>query len=793
MKQPLARPGCPAALKTLTVTALLLVGGVRLSAAAASASLANGGFESGLDHWRTWSRTAGALTATVDRESPHGGHAALRLDHRGDADWSLEPALRLEVQPGDLVELACWVQREGEGTATLCASTWNVRNEVVAWSSGDRTTFPVPGWQHLRTRIVVTSPITHVQPRLIGSGPATIWVDDFTVVRAGILLALRPVDLPRELTLTNAVLEVTFRTGDATLSVVRRPNGRRWTQQAFSGDTLVRQATLRDGRLRCDLLHAGTGLDSIATLALDADRPELLIELSAQGELPGILHFPHPFLGKPGDHLVLPMNEGISFPVEDPSVSPLHLVAYGGHGLCMAFFGITDGAAGLMAVLETPDDAAIRVDRRDGQLVIQPEWQAERGRFGYPRRLRYVIFDEGGHVAMAKRYRAHAQQRGLLKTLAEKRQANPHVDRLLGAVNVWCWDRDAVSLVRELQAAGIERILWSNRQPPGALKTLNDLGVLTSRYDIYQDVMAPTNFPRLQWIHPDWTTNAWPRDIILDRNGQWLRGWGVEARDGTLIPCGVICDRQALPYARERIPAELATHPYLCRFLDTTTAAPWHECHHPDHPMTRGESRRWKMELLRYVSEDCRLVTGSETGHDAAVPFLHYFEGMLSLGPYRVPDAGRRMREIWTNVPPAVARFQLGHAYRLPLWELVYHDCVVAQWYWGDYNNKLPALWDKRDLFNLLYGVPPMFMFDRQLWREHRDRFVQRYTNTCPHVRRVADQEMTNHRFLTPDRSVQQTVFANGITITVNFGPAEFRLPDGAVVGPLGYHVTDDP
>ena len=85
------------------------------------------------------------------------------------------------------------------------------------------------------------------------------------------------------------------------------------------------------------------------------------------------------------------------------------------------------------------------------------------------------------------------------------------------------------------------------------------------------------------------------------------------------------------------------------------------------------------------------LVTGCETGHDAAVPYVHYFEGMLSLGPYRVPDAGRDMIRIWDEVPERVRKFQLGHDYRLPLWELVYHDCVVAQWYWGDYNNKLPG------------------------------------------------------------------------------------------------------
>jgi hypothetical protein len=338
-----------------------------------------------------------------------------------------------------------------------------------------------------------------------------------------------------------------------------------------------------------------------------------------------------------------------------------------------------------------------------------------------------------------------------------------------------------------MQAAGIERILWSNRQTPDNLQRLNQLGVLTSRYDMYQDAMNPAEFPKLQWVHSDWTTNAWPKDIILGANGQPIKGWGVETKDGTMIHCGVICDKQALPYARERTPPELATHPYKCRFIDTTTAAPWHECYHPDHPMTRTESRQHKMRLLEYFSRDLHLVTGCETGHDASVPFLHYFEGMLSLGPYRVPDAGRRMSVIWTNVPPQVAKFQLGHEYRLPLWELVFHDCVVSQWYWGDYNNKLPALWDKRDLFNVLYGTPPMFMFDRKSWAENKDRFVQSYQTVCPQVRKVGYAEMTDHRFLTPDRSVQQTEFSSGHVITVNFGTAPHSLAEGKRIEPMGF------
>jgi hypothetical protein len=202
-------------------------------------------------------------------------------------------------------------------------------------------------------------------------------------------------------------------------------------------------------------------------------------------------------------------------------------------------------------------------------------------------------------------------------------------------------------------------------------------------------------------------------------------------------------------------------------------------------PETREQNRCREMVWLNYVP-------GSETGHDAAVPFLHYFEGMLSLGPYRVPDAGRKTQQIWDEVPERVAKFQLGEKYRLPLWELVYHDCVVAQWYWGDYNNKLPSLWNKRDLFNALYGTPPMFMFNRKLWEQNRDRFAQSYRAATPVARATGYSEMTDHWFLTTDRSVQQTRFANGVTVTVNFGDTPYRGADGAVVSPQNFRVTPD-
>ncbi|MFZ2148239.1 MAG: glycoside hydrolase [Sedimentisphaerales bacterium] len=596
---------------------------------------------------------------------------------------------------------------------------------------------------------------------------------------------------PKKLTISNDMISVMLDSNDATLSVTDNRTGNTWRQKSLTEGKIIQTAGTKYG---IEITWRQDGLDmAIKTeLLLDKDLPEFTLTLTSEGEFKQPLRFPHPFITEPGTYLVVPMNEGISYPIEDKTISPIRLVAYGGHGICMPFWGVTDGRQGHMAIIETPDDAAIRIQRIDEKLCIAPEWDSQKGHFGYARRLRYIFFDKGGHVAVCKRYRSYAQKTGLLKTLEQKRKENPDVDLLVGAVNVWCWEKDALDIVREMKSLGIERILWSHREQPDVIKSMNEMdGVLTSRYDIYQDLMDPQVVEQqLRRVHPDWTQNAWPKDIMLDKNGDWQKGWQVKGKDGNMYPCGVLCDRQAPKYAQQRVLAELKTHPYKCRFIDTTTASPWRECYHPDHPMTRSDSRHWKMELLRVICEDMKLVTGSETGHDAAVPYVHYFEGMLSLGPYRVPDAGRNMREIWTEVPERVAKFQVGHKYRLPLWELVYHDCVVAQWYWGDYNNKLPALWDKRDLFNILYGTPPMFMFNRQVFNQNKERFAQSYKDVCPVARAVGYAEMTDHRFLTSDRNVQKTSFANGTTITVNFGDEPYRMPNGKTVVPMSYHVS---
>ncbi len=735
--------------------------------------------------WTTvWSRAKDAAKAAPDTAERHASDASLRINHSGDGDWSLTPEIRFPVTAGDLIEASAWVRVRGTGNAGVSFTLRTAEGRAVAWTAGDRLADGDTDWTLLRSRVVVPRDVTSVAPRITGTGLATIWTEGLRYRR----LARTAGAASGPVAASNGVVCVSLDPATAGLTLADRRTGATWLPRPDPGSPLLVADARSDGRtLTATLTDLTRDLEIRVRIEVDATAPEALVTLAADGPLGAPLAWPPPFETAPGQRLIVPMNEGIGFPVDDPAAPAMRLIAYGGHGICMAFYGVADGERGVMGLLETPDDAAVRFARPEGgRLAISPEWVPQRGRFGTERKLRLVAIDRGGYVAMCKRYRAHARTTGLLKAFTEKQRERPGVAKLAGAVNVWFMDGGKTAMGRDLADAGIRRVLWSAGGSSNELAELNRLGFLTSRYDIFQDCMDPAQFPNLHRKHGDWTSEAWPTGIVIRANGDWERGWQVKAKDGAMIPCGVLCDRLAPEWARRRIGEELKSKAFGGRFIDTTTASSWRECYATNHPMTRTESRRFKMELLNVISGEFKLVCGSETGHDAAVPFADFFEGMLSLGPFRVPDSGRDTMRKWTEeeVPERVERFQAGYGYRLPLWELVYHDCCVAQWYWGDYNNKLPSQWDRRDLWNALYGTPPMWMFNRKEWERDRARFVRSYETATPVAARTMMHEMTDHRWLAPDGSVQQSSFADGTVVTVNFGAAAFRLPDGRDLAP---------
>jgi len=778
----------PLGLLLVLVTSL----GATRAVAAPPNLLTNGDFTAGLTAgtptgWAPfWSRQAGAGSMALDDQTRHGGHLSLKVTHTGTNDWSAAQAASLPVKGGGIFRLGGWVKCEKAGSAELSVVTRDAKGNVLDWSYAPAPTSGTHDWQLLSRRFVVPNGCATAQFRLIGNGPGTVWLSEAFLVKEGAVpAALRG----KTLRLENRLLDVRLAAGDGTLAVTDRRAGRTWRQAPFGAGLIVRDARRSSAAsARLTLWDVANDLTLRATVTLAPDAPEMTVTLAGAEDAPvrEPVTFPQPFVTAKGTALVVPLNEGILYPVDDASIPPVSLVTYSGHGLCMPWVGVADTktGAGVMAILRTPDDAHVEITRRAaGNLFMQPEWEATRGRFGYARSLTYVFLASGGYVAQAKRYREYAKQTGLFKTLAQKRRENPNVDKLIGAVNVWNWDEDKAPFCRQLKALGMDRVLWSGGGSPSEIAAINALGYLTSRYDIYQDVYppdAPQGLPKA----------GWPQDLVWLPDGDWMKGWATVQKkpDGTQVVFqgGVINSARGLARAEQTIPADLKTTPYGCRFIDTTTASPWREDYNPAHPLTRSEDRRYKMALLDFCSRQEKLVVGTETGIDPSVPYVDYYEGMMSLAPYRLPDSGRDLPEYKTPTPEFL-KFQVGPFYRIPLWELVYHDCVVADWYWGDSTNKEPEAWPQRDLFNILYGTPPLFLFDKPTWEKNRAHFARTYQTVCPLVRRLGYDEMRSHEFLTPDHAVQQTRWASGVTVTVNFGDAPYTLRPGVVLPALGW------
>ena len=197
------------------------------------------------------------------------------------------------------------------------------------------------------------------------------------------------------------------------------------------------------------------------------------------------------------------------------------------------------------------------------------------------------------------------------------------------------------------------------------------------------------------------------------QDGEYANGWlgSFTEPDGTVKKVQAeSAILRLLGLERRIIPADLAKTPMTARFFDTDTAAPWREDYSPAHPLSRSQDRDYRMQLLAYASQDLKLVNGSETGIDTAVPYLDYFEGMMSISEFRCPDFGTQHAGYHRSDSRTSLISRSAHNTGFPLFELVYHECVVNYWYWGDYNNKEPAVWQRRDLFNILYATPPVYI-----------------------------------------------------------------------------------
>jgi len=161
---------------------------------------------------------------------------------------------------------------------------------------------------------------------------------------------------------------------------------RNWGQKAFGRAPAVRET----GRPERNRLRVSLG-EFIAEIELGKDAPEVAVTLTGTGALKEPPAFPPPFASERGAWLVVPLNEGIIYPVDDEGIRPRQLAAYSGHGISMPWFGVTDPATGAGA--GPPGDVLARVSD------------------GGPRGAAHVLGERSGDRGELRRERVPAERR----------------------------------------------------------------------------------------------------------------------------------------------------------------------------------------------------------------------------------------------------------------------------------------------------------------------------------------------------------------------------------------------
>lgn len=457
-------------------------------------------------------------------------------------------------------------------------------------------------------------------------------------------------------------------------------------------------------------------------------------------------------------------------------------------GLDMPWMGVTDTVTGegMMSLYETPTD--VWVDLREdaaSRMWPQTRWAASMGSFSYPRRMSWQFVPSGGYVALAKRFRSYAKLTGMLKTLAQKTRERPKVDWLRGAALIWGGRTDA-EFIKQLKAAGIVRALiyGAISKSPSAVDIagITAQGFLAGEYDNFSDILEGP-----MGINRDNIAECAYRSAEDEAEAGWptLGGPSYHTRSSYRV----------IKVADSFLPALLKTHPFTARFLDVSSALDLYEDYHPKHTFDRRQDMVYRKALYQYMA-DHGLVVGGEHGKAWNASVLDYNEGMASGAFWWEMPAGYllppKSRE---EIKPDYLRYAAAYDMQIPLWELVFHDCVQSSWYWGDssdyYYDVAPEICERKELANMLYGTMPL-MWTNNIgygWDRNRSRFVETYWKTCCLNAVLFGQELKRHEFLSADRMLQRSVFANGATCVVNFD-SKPRVYEHVMLAPFGFTVS---
>lgn len=486
--------------------------------------------------------------------------------------------------------------------------------------------------------------------------------------------------------------------------------------------------------------------------------------------------------GSPGCS-VFPMMQGML--LYDESPGEIHTFS-GGRMLSreaiMPWWGqYTKG--GYMAVVDTPWDAKLDYHHLPcTRTTATVKWMSSLGKIRYRRVMHYQFFEDCSYVSMAKEFRSYVLRTEGLTTLKEKIWKNPLVEQLLGMPVVYTpsvlTDCQPESPFYDKENPEKNRVLHPFKELEEGVRRLRGKGLKKAYYHIdgwgkggydnfHPDILPPCEeaggkeelrqllaFMKetgsLSALHDQY------RDYYV-RAESYDESNAIQFTDGTLYHVSewiggeqaALCTQLAQDYV---------TRNYDCLeewqikpdgvYLDVFSIIELDECDNPRHRMSRKECMEKRIECLESIRARGMIISSEEPMYG----FVNHMD-LVHHGPYLYA-----LYEVYHIDSPMIP---------VPLFNLVYHDCLLIPWYLGYDGWGLPP-GESGALHGMLNGGLPMVSWEAEDWELETAQVISRLH------KQVGCLEMTEHHFLTEHK--QKSVFSDGTAVTADFQTGEYEI-----------------
>ncbi|CRM26042.1 hypothetical protein [Pseudomonas sp. 37 R 15] len=340
------------------------------------------------------------------------------------------------------------------------------------------------------------------------------------------------------------------------------------------------------------------------------------------------------------------------------------------------------------------------------------------------------------------------------------------------------------SSIQALRDAGLKRLLLTLGEGwegglwhPEAIRAGVDAGYLVAPYDSYETALSAAE-------NADWTT--------AHLGGKAYRDCAIVLKSGALKvgfqQSGHYTDPRCVrPLLQTRVKAVQAAAGFNAWFLDAYAAGMVFDSYRDSAPMTQAQNAQGSIDASRWINTSLKLPAGSEDGNAITAQGILFAHGMqtpvMGWGDREMTQDPQSAYYVGNWYPPeqpavffkpvplkaSLRTVYLDPTMRLPLYQTVFHGSVITTHHWLFDSLKLSNVQAENELAQLLYNVPPLYHVSAATLKERLPVIQRQERFFRPLHERLATQAMTGFRWLTVDKLLQQTTFADGTRLVANF------------------------